>query len=128
MGAPPIQPTGPASGRSAVVRGAAGAVIGALLGYWLYFVLLRRGIVVLPLPGAAIGICRDLATRQRSWPLAALCGLLAAGVQGYIVQTRFPGGFVELRPIFWAAFIAGIVFAVWFGLGRTQPAPKKDED
>ena len=118
----PVQPSVTPLERGKFVRGLIGALLGAALGYWLYYVCLRRGIIVLPLPGASIGVCRDLATRRRSWVLGAICAALALGVQGYIVQTSLVNGLAGMHAIFWAAFLAGIVFAFWFGIGRISRA------
>lgn len=117
----PTNPSSTSAARGLFVRGLAGAVVGAALGYGLYFGLLRYGIVALPLPGASIGVLRDLATRHRSWVLGGICAALALGVQGYIVQSTFANGFSNMEAIFWAAFLAGIAFAFWFGIGKDFP-------
>lgn len=111
--------------RSLFVRGLVGAVVGAALGYWLYFALLRHGIVALPLPGASIGVLRDLATRHRSWALGWICAALALAEQMYIVHSSFANGFSNMEAIFWAAFLAGVAFAFWFGIGKDLP-PKEN--
>ena len=121
MGEPTVQTSADPQGRRAFLQGLIGAIVGAALGYWLYFVCLEQGFVVLPLPGALIGIGRDLATRQRSWLLGVLCAAMALGVQGYIVHSSFVSGFSNMHGLFWAAFFAGAVFAFWFGIGKALP-------
>jgi hypothetical protein len=122
MGEQPVQPAAAPPGRGRFVRGLIGAFAGAALGYWLYFVCLKRGVIVLPLPGALTGIGRDLATRHRSWALGVVCAVIALAVQGYIVHSSFVDGVSGLHGIFLAAFFAGIVFAFWFGIGKVLPA------
>ena len=100
-------------------RGAAGAVIGAVAGYAAFAWCMRQGYVILPLPGALIGLGRDLATRHRSWLLGAFCLILALAVQGYIVQTWFMNRFAGMGGFLWGAYVAGVAFALWFGVGKS---------
>lgn len=101
------------------VRGFAGAVIGAVAGYAAFAWCMRQGYVILPLPGALIGLGRDIATRHRSWLLGAFCLILAMAVQGFIVQTWFVNGFAGMGSFLWGAYLAGGVFALWFGVGKS---------
>ena len=128
MGDPTNQSAVSPPGRGLFIRGVIGALAGAALGYWLYFYCLRRGVLFLPMPGALIGGARDLATRHRSWALGAICAALALGVQGYIVQSTFTDGFSGMQEKFWAAFIAGIAFAFWFGIGKVLPAKENPKE
>lgn len=108
------------------IRAIAGAIIGAGLGYWLFLWCMRQGYVLLPLPGVLIGFGRDIASRHRSWPIAALCALLALAVQGFIVEKMLLSGFRGMGPNLWGAYLVGAALAFWFGAGKLAAVSKEE--
>jgi len=113
-----------------LLRGLVGAAIGAALG-WLAFVwLVGQGFYALALPGALVGLLCGVLSGGSSIVNAIGCAIIAAAVSIVLEWRHFPfvadesfGYFVthlhQLRGITWLMLILGIVFAFWFGRGRT---------
>ena len=106
-----------------------GAVVGGLVGYWLFFVIIRYGFYAIILPGTLVGIgCSSLSGRY-SRALGIVCGVLGLGV-GLYTQWRFQ--WFASDPSFWyflthfhlinhvsqVMIVIGAILAYWFGVGR----------
>jgi len=109
--------------------GLGGAVCGALVGYFGFFLLTRLGFYGLILPGALLGIgCGSLSGRKSN-ELGIACGLLAL-LAGIITDWRFEpfikddsfAYFVthlqDLDKITLIEIAGGVLFGFWFGRGR----------
>jgi tetrahydromethanopterin S-methyltransferase subunit D len=110
-----------------LVRGLAGAVVGGLAGYLLFWALARSNLAGYMIPGAALGLGAGWAARGKSQILGVICALLAVGLTlftaWHLLFNRFT--FVEflsnlhqLHPSRWILMGLGVVFAWWFGRGR----------
>lgn len=119
-GPAPVSSEQPAALQKVLLRGGVAAALGSMLGYALFYAALSQGIVMMPLPGAVIGIARDLATRRRSLVLGLWSTALAAAVQSYVVHAHIVNGFAHLGMRGWLGFIVGIGIAAWFGIGRER--------
>ncbi|MEX2141737.1 MAG: hypothetical protein WD894_20900 [Pirellulales bacterium] len=114
-----------------ILRGMAGAVIGAVLGWFAVGWLFDQGFYGLALPGALVGLACGAISGGVSRANAILCAALAA-VLGIVLEWwHFPfvadqsfSFFVthlqELRGITWLMLVLGAVFAFWFGRGRSR--------
>lgn len=116
-----------------ILLGALGAVVGASLGYLLFFVLTRQGLYAIVLPGALTGLgCGSLSGR-RSIPLGIGCAVVGVAV-GIVAEWHF-APFIkdrsllffithvhQLRTVSQVLILLGGVLAFWFGLGRTGGA------
>lgn len=116
----PVRNDQPAALQKVLLRGGVAAALGAVLGYALFYAVLSQGVVMLPLPGAVIGIARDLATRRRSPALGLWSTALALAVQAYAVHAHIVNGFAHLGTQGWLGFIVGVGIAAWFGIGRER--------
>ena len=65
-----------------------GALLGAALGHFAFVWIARQGFYALVLPGAAAGLGGGLFVKQRSIPLAVVCGGIALAA-GIFSQWRF---------------------------------------
>ena len=117
-----------------IVLGIVGALLGAAIGGWLYVAALRQGFYMIALPGAAIGIGCGLLSRQRSVGLGVFCGLLATiaslwlewYTRPFIGDESFGYFIAHLHLLTFVSKIMiaiGIIFAVWFGIGRQRFLP-----
>jgi hypothetical protein len=119
--------------------GLGGAVGGAVVGYFAFFLLAREGFYGLILPGALMGLgCGALAGGQ-SKSLGIVCGVLALLV-GIFTEWRFEPFIVDdslayfvthlhkLKTTTIVLIAAGGLFGIWFGRGRpggTWPRRRK---
>ena len=125
----------PASGLrlSHVIRGMAGALLGALVGYGIFRFFLRYGFYAPIAPAALLGIGCGLASGRASWLLAVGCGLAGLWVSIYTEWSAFPfaadesfGYFLanlhslDGLPVKWLFFLVGAGLAGWFGRGRLR--------
>ncbi|MEM8734156.1 MAG: hypothetical protein AAGG44_08035 [Planctomycetota bacterium] len=112
--------------------GIGGAVVGTILGGFLFHLALTQGIYMLALPGAIIGLSCGYASRIRSIALAVVCALIAACTGVYLQWAYFDFVNGEDTIIYLLThahqlpvstlfmYFLGIVFAGWFGLGRPR--------
>ncbi len=115
-----------------LVRGLAGALLGALAGYFLFvWFKLHFGVLVLALPGALVGIVCGLATRVRSLPAGIMAGVIALVLSIYIEWKFFPFADDESLAYFlahlheasgqtWIMILGGTLAGFWFGWGRSR--------
>jgi hypothetical protein len=112
-----------------LARGLVGAVVGGLLGYILFRVLISQRMYGLMLPGVGLGIGAALMARQRSHTLGILCGI-AAVVVGLVAEWsvfpflpddslfNFMTHLHQLSSMTWLFVGFGGACAWWFGQGR----------
>jgi hypothetical protein len=122
-----------------IVRGMAGAAVGAVLGWFAFDWLYGQGLYGLALPGALVGLVCGVASGGTSLVNAIACTVIAIVLSLVIEWKHRPfvaddsfGYFVthvhELRGITWLMMILGAVFAFWFGRGRTRAAAPRRAD
>ena len=123
-----------------VLRGLAGAAVGATVGYFSVAWLLRYGLYAIMLPGALLGLgCGRLMGRS-SMVAGILCGLAAVPLGIFCEWRNLPfkidpslGFFLthlnDLSPATKVLIALGAVFAFWFGKGEdrygTASSPEK---
>jgi hypothetical protein len=114
-----------------MLRGLVGAVVGGVVGYFLFQLLRSQNFYALALPGAMIGLGAGLLARGRSQVLAVSCAVAAVILAIVIEWLRAPfvkdgsllyfvihlhqmeGASVKLLMIG-----VGALCAYWFGQGR----------
>jgi hypothetical protein len=112
-----------------LARGAAGALVGAAIGYFAFFWASSQGFYVLALPGALVGIGCGMATGKFSRPAGALAGMIALALCLFIewkfapfrADEGFPYFVMHLHqkaPIKLLMLALGVAFGFWFGQGR----------
>jgi len=113
-----------------LARCLAGAVVGGVLGHYLFMWLLSRGLYAMVLPGAALGLGAGALSKRRSVPLGVVCGVLGL-VLAVITEWRFlpfakDDSFrffithIHLKPVKLIMFGIGALLAFWFGQGRDR--------
>ncbi len=120
------------STRIMLLRGLAGACLGAVAGYYAFAWALQYGVLVLALPGALAGIGCGLATGTRSLAAGVLAGAVALALSVYIEWHFFlradPSFGFFLRHLHEASSQTLIMIALgtlagfWFGWGRSKPS------
>jgi hypothetical protein len=111
------------------VRGLVGAMLGGVIGYFVFRWLLQYGLYGLMIPGAALGFGAGLAARGRLPVLGIVCVVAAIGLGLFAEWSAFPfkkdpsfSYFVTHAHLLKAPTLLmiglGGVFAYWFGQGR----------
>jgi len=120
------------------LRGLAGGVVGAVVGYFIFRWIGRQGFYALALPGTLLGLGWGWASRHRSYFDAVVCGVLALAL-GIYAEWKFApwnvdksfGFFVrnlhQLKPITWLMIAIGVAAAVWLGAGREPRSLSQSE-
>ena len=72
-----------------VALGVVGALVGAVLGAFLFHLAYRNGLYMLALPGAAIGLSCGFASRIRSVPLGIVCGVVSLLTNLYLAHSIY---------------------------------------
>src|SRR5947208_3225286 len=73
-----------------LLRGLAGGIVGAAVGFIVFQWLARRGLYGMMIPGATIGLGAGLAARGRSVALGIVCVVAAIGVSIVAEWHLFP--------------------------------------
>ena len=112
-----------------VLLGMVGATVGAVLGYFLFFVIARQGFYAIILPGALLGLgCGALSGRQ-SVALGITCGVLGLAVGIYTQWSFAPfvkdksfsfylSHLLDVNRVSQILILVGTALAFWFGMGR----------
>jgi hypothetical protein len=122
------------NGRSRLVgilRGVVGAVLGGVVGYYLYDWMLSYGFYALILPGTLVGVGFGLLSRQKCVLCAIACGVVGLALGMFAEWRVFPfieddsfGFFLmhlhQLRPVTLLLIGLGGLFSFWFGMGRDE--------
>ncbi len=122
-----------------VVIGLASAIVGGVLGCFLFLWIARQGFYALMLPGGLAGVAGGLFVKSRSIPrgvLVAIVAFIASVVSEWkyepFIRDDSLGYFLthlhQLQPITQLMIAGGTVFGFWFSVGRetapaTQPPP-----
>lgn len=114
-----------------LARCLAGAVIGGVLGHFLFLWIVQQGLYAMVLPGAALGLGAGALAKTRSRICGIICGVLAIAL-GIVTEWRV---FPFARDESFTFFIThvhglpriklimiglGALFAFWFGQGRDR--------
>jgi len=110
-------------------RGLVGAVLGGVLGYYVYVWMLRQGFYALIVPGTLLGLGFGLFCRRKSILWGIACGLFGIGLGIFSEWRFFP--FIEDKGFLYfvahlhelpfttiALILLGGFFAFWLGTGR----------
>ncbi len=112
-----------------IVRGIAGGVVGAVIGFFIVRWLKGQGMYGMMIPGALIGLGAALAARGKSVLLGVICAV-AAVVAGIVIEwavfpfvkdksfSFFVAHLNHLKPMTLIMIGLGAVFAFWLGQGR----------
>lgn len=107
-----------------------GAIIGGMLGYFVFFWILLQGFYELILPGGLVGLGAGL-FKSKLKIVSAICGLLALTF-GIVAEWRFApfkaddsfGYFVtqlhQLKPMTLIMIVAGTAVGFWIPFRRSQ--------
>ncbi|MDX1944440.1 MAG: hypothetical protein SFU86_03465 [Pirellulaceae bacterium] len=121
-------PSKPAPDWPMLLRGVGGAVLGAVLGYFVFRWLRSQGMLGDMLPGFAIGMLGGYLARGKSQILAVFCAILAVVATLFTewhVQYSEKHTFVDfltklpsMNSVRLLLMGFGVVCAYWFGRGR----------
>jgi hypothetical membrane protein len=111
--------------------GLAGAVVGGVIGFFVFQWALRQGFYLLALPGMLVGLGGSLLIRRRSMALAIVCGVLAVLLGIFSEWKCLPftaddslGYFLshlgDLRAMTLIMLVLGGFCGFYFALGRRQ--------
>jgi hypothetical protein len=112
----------------------AGALVGGLLGHFIFFWVIRQGFYGLIIPGAAVGLGAGFFT-ARSTPPTILCGSWALAL-GLFTEWRYApftqdhslGYFLshlpDLEPITLIMVTVGAFLGFWIPFGRVRKGRK----
>ena len=111
-----------------ITLGLLGAAAGGCLGYLAFFWIARQGFYALILPPGLLGMAAGICARQRSTPLALICGIAGLAL-GLVTEWRFApfvddrsfGYFVThvhlLKPVTLLMLALGTYLSYRFALG-----------
>lgn len=114
-----------------------GAVVGGLLGHFIFFWVARQGFYGLIIPGAAVGLGASFFNTKSKWvPIA--CGLIALVISLFTEWRYIPFEaddsfgyflfhFYELTPITLFMIAAGAFLGFWIPFGSTRQIKKQNE-
>ncbi|MCE9527267.1 MAG: hypothetical protein K8R36_14570 [Planctomycetales bacterium] len=133
------QPEFPSSGQQsetsdplAMIRGTAGALAGAVIGFVIFTLLIKYvGVYAMAIPGAMVGLIGGYASRKRSLVLGIVCAAIAAATMIFAEWWNFPfqkdeslgfflQNFGQLTTRFWLSLLLGGGLAFWFGQGNER--------
>lgn len=114
---------------AAWVRGIIGAVLGAAIGIYVFFLLYDNGMYGLMIPGALTGLGFGLLSRRTFWSAGLLCAVLGLLVMLWCewqlavdFKDQEVGEFIKVIPKLDTStkvmLALGTLFAFWFGRGR----------
>jgi multisubunit Na+/H+ antiporter MnhB subunit len=119
--------------------GLLGGAAGGLVGWWLFFLIVRQGFYAIALPGALLGLGCGCLSGRKSNVLAGICGV-AGLVLGLLAEWRF-APFIkdrsllfflkhlhELSVVTHVLILLGAALAFWFGRGREGGAWPRRQD
>jgi len=116
-----------------IALGLLGAAVGAVVGYYAFLWIARHGLYAFVLPGGLLGLGAGVFARERSVPLATLCGISALGlglfsVWHFVRFTENPGiGYFlthifSLSPLILGMVALGAFLGFRLALGRNAGA------
>lgn len=117
------------------LRGILGAIVGAAIGYAVFFFMAKQGLYAMVIPGALLGLGCGFLSGMSSIGLGTLCGLSAI-LLGLCIEWQFApfikddsfGYFMshlhDLRSMTLIMIALGGIFGFWFGRGRKREQPQ----
>lgn len=118
------------------LRGILGAIVGAAIGYAVFFFMAKQGLYAMVIPGALLGLGCGYLSGMPSIGLGTLCGLSAI-LLGLCIEWQF-APFIkddsfsyfmthlhDLRPMTLIMIALGGIFGFWFGKGRERARPQE---
>lgn len=120
----PVPPT-------ALIKGAVGALAGAVAGYFAFNFMASNGLYMMVVPGAFIGIGCGYASRVRS-PALGIVAAVVALVASVLIEwnfapfikdgslTYFIAHIFDVIPSHLVMMAVGCLFGFWFGQGRER--------
>jgi hypothetical protein len=113
-----------------LMLGLLGAAVGGVLGYVVFFLLVKQGLYAMILPGTLMGMGCAALSGRRSRLLGAACAV-AAVVLGIYSEWQFAPFVADksfmfflrnlhrMIPLHLLMIVVGAVVAYWIGVGRT---------
>ena len=112
-----------------LLRGAAGAIVGAAVGFGIFTLLVKyTGIYAMAVPGALVGVVCGYCIQRRSLVLGIVCAGIAAANMIFVEWWNFPfikdeslvfflQNLGDLKPYFWFSLLlgGGLSILVWHG-------------
>lgn len=123
---------------STIIRGAGGALAGAVIGFFAFTLLVTYvGIYAMAVPGALVGVVCGYCINRRSLLLGIVCAGIAGANMIFAEWWNFPfvkdeslGFFLrnlgELKWHFWLSIFLGGGLAFWFGQGNDRTPSRGD--
>lgn len=121
------------------IRGIAGALIGAVVGYFAFSFVVGHGLYAMILPGACVGLACGYLSRVESKTLGIIAAIVGLAVSVLSEAHQFP--FIkdksltyfithihEVLPMHLVMMALGTAFAFWFGRGRERFAGSSNVD
>ena len=114
-----------------IIRGIAGAIVGAIAGFFLFYLLIRIGLYGVALPGALAGMGGGWLSGRVSTSVGIACVVVAIVAtvlsEWYVAPfiadsslTFFVTHIHKTRTIFLVLGTIGIIMAFYFGRGRAR--------
>ncbi len=114
-----------------ILSGLAGAVVGGVVGYYVYVWMLGYALYAIILPGTLVGLGFGLFSRQKCVLCGIACGVAGLGLGIFAEWVFFPfkadqsfAYFVthlhQVRPVTLLLIGLGGLFSFWFGMGRDE--------
>jgi hypothetical protein len=118
-----------------VALGLLGAVLGSVIGYFVFSWAVRQGFYALVLPPALLGFGAGLLAKRRIVPLAVVCGVAGLALGLFLEWHFFPfsadqslsyflAHVHKLRPLTLIMIALGAYLSYRFALGKDQAASK----
>ena len=116
------------------VRGLVGAILGGVVGYFLFYFAMQSGFYALALPGALLGLGCGYASRVDSLVLGIICSIAALAL-GIFCEWKtapfvadeslsfFLKNIHQLSGVTLIMLALGGIFGFWFGRGRPGAQP-----
>lgn len=113
------------------------AILGGVVGHFLFIWIARQGFEALVLPGALVGIGAGKIMKQRSTPLMVICALLGLFAGVFSEWRAFPfikdssfryflAHLNDLRPITLLMLAMGTAAGAYFARGKEVTSPPTD--
>lgn len=121
-----------------ILFGIIGAIVGGVVGYYVFGWMLRQGLYGLILPPALLGLAGGYCIGRRSIPFAVCCGVAGLGLALFTEWKKIPFAvddsflyFIthlqDRKPLTLIMFALGTIFSYRLALGIDPNAPAPSE-